>query len=114
MKLAIALFLIVFTAAVKTAITAPPPVSAQCRISCVVAQKAEWKLDRQTPKDFSNPQPQSTTNSNSVLIINSGHDSALEIDEKQRFDSSNLPVEIISSSQDSLNSIITLTACWKL
>jgi hypothetical protein len=100
----------------------PPPVSAHCRITCVVEEKVEWKTDGQSANDLSIAAPYAqTSNSTPVLIINSNHESMLEMGNNGKFYSGNFPVDIIVSvtsgrhaelQGDSL--VTTITACWKI
>jgi hypothetical protein len=100
----------------------PPPVSAYCRITCIVEEKAEWNTDRRAFNDLSRAVLyEQTNNSTPVLIINSNHESMLEMDSDGTFRSGNYPIDIIvsviserqtGSQEDSR--VTTITACWKI
>jgi hypothetical protein len=111
-----ALLLLISTGVVEAA-KIPPPVSTRCRISCVVEQKAEWKT-LQPEQDLLNTEQQVQAEAmNPTLIINSAHESSLEIDSNGQFHSGTLPIEIITSIEIQQNKplpIKTLTACWKM
>jgi hypothetical protein len=100
----------------------PPPVSAHCRITCVVEEKIEWKTDGQSANDHSITTPHvQTGNSTPVLIINSNHESMLEMGSNGKFYSGNFPIDIIVSvtsgrhAESQENSpVTTIIACWKI
>jgi hypothetical protein len=94
----------------------PPPARAQCRITCIVDEKAEWKTDRQSEEDFFIIPPQvQTSHLTPVLIINSNHESAMEMDNNGNFRSGNFPVDIIRRTESQEDRMVTtITACWKI
>jgi hypothetical protein len=100
----------------------PPPVSARCKITCVVDGKAEWTTYGPPFRYFPSAAPYiQTSDSTPVLIINSNHESMLEMNSDGTFYSGNFPVDIIvlttsvrraESQEDNL--VKTITVCWKI
>jgi hypothetical protein len=125
MKAKVIPFLLIFiiTTACEAAAKTPPPVTAQCRITCRVELRAEWQTERPQTNDLTESQIQAG-NTNQFLIINAApstagenQKSSFEINSNEKPYKNNLPVETITTlklADPTKPAVKIVTACWKM